>query len=55
MTSSNFTEIWKIATELDAEELKKAVVNYVVQNRDRLTYDTSMSSDLMLAVVRAIG
>lgn len=55
MTSKNFVEIWQIAKELKADELKEMVIKYVVENRERLTYDESMTSDLMLEVVRAIG
>jgi hypothetical protein len=55
ISAQNFTEVWKIAVELESADLKKAVVDYVVKNRERLTYDVRMSSDLMLEVVRAIG
>jgi hypothetical protein len=53
MTPENFTEIWDIARELKAEPLKKAVVDYVVTNRERITYNPKMTSELMLEVVKA--
>jgi hypothetical protein len=40
--------------ELNAYELKQSVIRYVVQNRERLNYDTRVTSDLMLEVVRSL-
>jgi hypothetical protein len=54
LTSDNFVEIWKIACELEAKELKNLVIKYIADNRARLNYDERMSSDLMIEVVRAI-
>jgi hypothetical protein len=54
LTPENFIEVWGIACELKADELKRLVVKYIVDNRGRLNYDQNMSSDLMIEVVRAI-
>lgn len=54
ITPTTFLQVWEIANELKAEPLKKHVIDYIAQNRDRLNYDSRMPSDLMLEVVRAV-
>lgn len=52
MTFTNFTEIWDIATELKAYELKKMVVQFVVDNHEHLVNDDRIAPELMMDVFR---
>lgn len=54
ITSKNFTDIWEIANKLDIQALKDKIVQFVVANRDKLTYDQKMTPELMVDVVKAM-
>jgi hypothetical protein len=53
ITNSNFIDIWDIALKLKIPDLKQAVVQYVIKNRDKLHHNERMSTSLMLEVMKA--
>lgn len=53
LNSTNFTQIWEVAKRLELKTLQSQVIEFVINNRDKIRYDEKISPELMLQIVRA--